>query len=359
MDQWYRLRAAGLRDSVIRKLMKTMGSYEDIFRLGSAQLTMYYKLKDGEADIVLGSRDVDIEEEKKRLKAHQVEVISLKDERYPYFLKNISSPPVFLYIKGKIEFPSRSIAVVGTRRMTAYGRSACESIVGELVDAGVTIVSGLAYGIDGVAHERTLARGGRAIAVVGSGIDVIYPRENRELWKRIEKTGTIVSEYPLGTKPHPKHFPARNRIIAGLSMGVVVVESREKGGSLITASLALDEGRDVYAVPGDIFSPSSVGCNRLIGESRARLIVSGKDILEDYGWKKENVHKEDAGIGLSIEEEKIFEALKRESSLDELIVETGIGAGELLAYLMELELKGLVCGAPGGRYRRKVLNYQP
>ena len=195
--------------------------------------------------------------------------------------------------------------------------------------------------------------------MVGSGLDVVYPRGNCNLWDRIEREGTIVSEYPLGTPPNQYNFPARNRIIAGLSMGVVVIESREKGGSLITATLALDEGRDVYAVPGDIFSPSSLGCNNLIKNSRAKLVTNGQEIMDEYGWESAGSHREETEVRLVGDEARVFGALKRECNLAYLIIETGIGGGELLAYLMELELKGLICGAPGGRYRRKVLVNHP
>lgn len=359
MDEWYRLRAAGVRDSLVRRLMNALERYEDIFLLEDIQLVRYYKAEEDDMRRIRESRKMDISEDVEKLKAKGIEVISLKDERYPFFLKNISQPPTFLYIAGKIEFPRKSIAVVGTRRMTAYGRSACEKIAGELAGAGVTVVSGLASGVDGAAHEKSLAKMGRTIAVVGSGLDVIYPRENRDLWERIGREGTIISEYPLGTPPNQYNFPARNRIIAGLSMGVVVIESREKGGSLITASLALDEGRDVYAVPGDIFSPSSLGCNNLIKDSRAKLVTSGQEILDEYGWESQGNHTEETEVRLTGDEARVFEALKRECNLDELIVETKIGAGELLAYLMELELKGLICGAPGGKYRRKVLVNHP
>lgn len=359
MDQWYRLRAAKVRDGVIRKLMNSLDRYEDIELLDDIQLSRYYRIEDEEIVKVRESQKIDIEEDRIIHKDKGIEVISLKDERYPFFLKNIASPPVFLYVMGKVEFPRKSIAIVGTRKMTVYGRTTCEKIAGELADAGVTVVSGLASGIDGTAHARVLARKGKTIAVVGSGLDIIYPRENKEIWERMVREATIISEYPLGTQPSHYNFPMRNRIIAGLSMGVVVIESKEKGGSLITATLALEEGRDVYAVPGDIFSPSSVGCNNLIRDSRAKLITNGKEILDEYGWKFKKKENEQLEVKLSKNEREIFEALKRERNLDELIMETGMGAGELLAYLMELELKDLVCGAPGGKYRRKVLSYQP
>ncbi len=358
MDNWYKLRLAGVSDSIIRKLMRAFDSYEEIFKVHRDQLSKYYKLKDSEIEAIIRSQDINLDEEKENYNRNKIVVLSLKDEKFPYFLKNIATPPVFLYIKGKAEFSRKSIAIVGTRRMTTYGKNVCEKVVGKLASSGVTIVSGLASGIDAIAHEKALDVGGETIAVIGCGLDIIYPSQNREIWKRMEKNGTIISEYPLGTKPIAYNFPVRNRIIAGLSMGVVVIESKEKGGSLITATLALDEGRDVFAVPGDIFSFTSVGCNNLIRDSKAKLVTDGSEILDEYSWRTEEI-EESESLELTRSEETVFEALKRESSLDELILETGIEAGELLSVLMELELKGVVSGAPGGRYRRRVLKATP
>lgn len=348
--EWYRLRVARVRYSIIKKLMDTYDEYEEIFKDN-----LYKSLKSEDRKKVEDSRGVELEEELLKLEKEGVRVVSLKDEGYPFLLKKIDKPPVFLYIKGRGEFYKNSIGVVGTRKMTSYGRGACEKIVGELLEEEVTIVSGLARGVDGVAHEKTLAKGRYTIAVVGSGLDIIYPPGNRALWERIEKVGTIVSEYPLGTPPMAHNFPARNRIIVGLSRGIVVIESRDKGGSLITAENALDENRDVFAVPGDIFSPSSVGTNNLIRDSRAKLLESGVEILKEYGWNS-SIEKNNRNfqVKLSKDEEAIFNALERECNLDELIGTTGIQASQLLAYLMEMELKGLVNGAPGGRYRRKL-----
>jgi DNA processing protein len=356
--EWYRLRVAGVKDSVIRKLMKSFDSYWDIFKLDGSQLERYYGLVPHEVKLVMESckMDSDLEKEMEILGKNRIRIMSLHDINYPVFLKNIASPPVFLYVKGKGEFSDRSIGVVGTRKMTAYGQTACERITMDLVDAGITTVSGLAMGIDGVCHKKTLEKNGNSIAVVGNGLDIIYPYENRKIWERMEREGTIISEFPLGTRPNYYNFPMRNRIIAGLSKGVVVIESMSKGGSLITAGLALEEGRDVFAVPGDIFSPSSEGCNDLIRKSEAKLIVSGRDILKEYDWDRGNEYISQEFFGnLEGKEKIVFNVLKKEMNLDELIMSTGIRAGELLALLMELELKGLICGAPGGKYRRKVV----
>ncbi|WP_320046083.1 DNA-processing protein DprA [uncultured Ilyobacter sp.] len=356
--EWYRLRVAGVKDSLIRKFMKNFDSYKDILKLDGSQLERYYGLNSEEVKLIMNSYNMDdeLEKEMEILEKNRIRIMSLPDSGYPIYLKNIASPPVFLYVKGKGEFSDKSIGVVGTRKMTAYGQTACERITMDLVDAGVTTVSGLALGIDGVCHRKTLEKNGNSIAVVGNGLDIVYPQENRKIWERMEREGTIISEFPLGTRPIHYNFPLRNRIIAGLSKGVVIVESMSKGGSLITAGLALEEGRDVFAVPGDVFSPSSEGCNDLIKKSEAKLIVSGMDILKEYGWDGENKNiSQRVCENLKEKEEIVFNVLKKEMNLDELIMSTGIRAGELLALLMELELKGLICGAPGGKYRRKVV----
>jgi DNA processing protein len=356
--EWYRLRVAGVKDYIIRKFMKNFDNYEDILRLDGSQLERYYGLNSEDVKLIMNSCNMDseLEEELEILEKNKIRIMSLHDSNYPIFLKNIASPPVFLYIKGKGEFSDKSIGVVGTRKMTAYGQTACERITMDLVDAGVTTVSGLALGIDGVCHRKTMEKNGNSIAVVGNGLDIVYPQENRKIWERMEREGTIISEFPLGTRPIHYNFPLRNRIIAGLSKGVVIVESMSKGGSLITAGLALEEGRDVFAVPGDVFSPSSEGCNDLIKKSEAKLIVSGEDILKEYEWDRENENiSKKICENLNGKEEIVFNVLKKEMNLDELIMSTGIRAGELLALLMELELKGLICGAPGGKYRRKVV----
>ena len=246
---------------------------------------------------------------------------------------------------------NRRIGVVGTRKATTYGRITCEKMTEDLIENGITTVSGLALGIDSICHKRTLDKSGKTIAVVGSGLDIIYPKENRILWEQIEKYGLIISEYPLGTEPIGYNFPMRNRIIVGLSKGILVIESQKKGGSLITAELALEEGREVFAVPGDIFSPSSEGCNNLIKNSQAKLTTDVKDIIVEYGWKIKN--NKNSNLDLTSYEEKIFSLLEKEKNLDELILESSFKASEILSILMDLEIKHIIVSIPGGKYRRK------
>lgn len=352
--EWYKLKAAGVKESAIEKLMNRLDSYEDIFKLDKDQLRFYFQFDDETIEAIYSSKNINLENEIKKYEKQGINIISLKNEYYPEKLKNISHPPLFLYYRGDLSLTEKkTIGVVGTRRPTVYGRNVCEKIIDELVNAGVVTVSGLASGIDTVCHKRTIEKKGKTIAVVGSGLDVIYPAENKNYWKIIGEEGLLVSEYPLGTPPNNFNFPRRNRIIAGLSRGVAVIESKEKGGSLITASLALEEGREVFAVPGDIYSPASAGTNELIKKSEAKLITSGKDILDEYGWESGKEKESEPDIVLSEDERVIYNILTVEKSLDELITESGMRAKNLLALLMEMEINGIVSSISGGKYRRK------
>lgn len=350
--EWYKLRVANVKDSVIRNLMSAFEEYLDIFKLDEFQLRKYFNIDDGEYKKIINSKTLSLDKEIENLKKNKVKVLSLKSQNYPEELKNISQPPVFLYYKGDISLlENRRIGVVGTRKATTYGRITCEKMTEDLIENGITTVSGLALGIDSICHKRTLEKSGKTIAVVGSGLDIIYPKENRILWEQIEKYGLIISEYPLGTEPIGYNFPMRNRIIVGLSRGILVIESQKKGGSLITAELALEEGREVFAVPGDIFSPSSEGCNNLIKNSQAKLTTDVKDIIVEYEWKIKN--NKNSNLDLTSYEEKIFSLLEKEKNLDELILESSFKASEILSILMDLEIKHIIVSIPGGKYRRK------
>lgn len=348
----YRLKIAGVRESSIRKILKNFKNYDEIFKLDRNILSRYIGIED--CNRVYQSLNIDLEKEIEKLKKMGISLLSIEDENYPVELKNISQPPLFLYYRGNIDLlKSKKIAVVGTRKPTTYGKVSCEKFVKELVENKITTVSGLALGIDSVCHKITLQNGGNTIAVVGSGLDVVYPKENISLWKEIEKKGLVISEYSLGTQPKPYNFPLRNRIIVGISRGVLVVESREKGGSLITAEIALDENRDVYAIPGDIFSPCSQGTNKLIEKSYGKLVTNAYEILEEYGWINCSFNASKK-LNLTDYELKIYNVLRIEKNLDEIILETSMKPGEILSILMELEVKNIICSLPGGKYRRKI-----
>lgn len=350
--QWYRLKMAGVKISIIRKLMLNLDNYEEIFELSYKELRERFKIDEKEYEKIIKSKNISMEKEIIELKKNKVKVINIKSSKYPERLRNISQPPVFLYYKGNIDLLNEKvIGVVGTRKATVYGKIVCEKITEELINNEIVTVSGLALGIDSICHKKTLEAGGKTIAVVGSGLDVVYPRENHLLWKEIGEKGLLISEYALGERALAYHFPMRNRIIAGLSYGVLVVESKKTGGSLITAEMALDEGREVFAVPGDIFSSSSEGCNDLIKNSVAKLTIDINDIFNEYGWeiKTKKIKK----FNFTEAEEKVYNALEREKTLDELMVITNIRPGELLSILIELEIKKAAVSIPGGKYIRK------
>ena len=277
--------------------------------------------------------------------------ITIKDDVYPECLKEISNPPLKLYYKGNLDLlkEERLIAVVGTRNPSSYGKLCCEYMVKKMSRANITIVSGFAKGIDSIAHKTSLLTDGKTIAVIASGLDIVYPASNLSLYREIEEKGLILSEYEAGVKPFKSNFPQRNRIIAGLSRGTIVVESKDRGGSLITADLALEFNRDVYAVPGDVFSEYSKGCNNLIRDSRAKSLSNINELLEDYSWEVEEKNDSNKYTKNQI---LILNCLSSEKNLDNILIETKIEQTEILAELMALEIMGVIKSIAGGRYKK-------
>lgn len=350
MNEWYKLKLVGLSDTLLLKLMKEFVSIKKLYEFDEKLLAENYHLDKEKIEKIYTSIDINLDEELERNEKYRVKVLSYTDDKYPYLLKNIQDPPPFLYVKGNKSFLDRSIGVVGTRKMTREGKGACEYIVRNLVNSGVTIVSGLALGIDTCSHMETLKQKGNLIGVVGNGLDIIYPPSNKNLYDKVEEEGLLISELPLGQEPARWTFPRRNRIIAGLSRGVLVAESYKDGGSLITAKIALEEGRDVFAIPGMINYPSFEGCNNLIKRGEAKLVSRVEDILEEYDWtvnKKEVNKKFD-----SLDEEIIYNELITPKSLDELILKTKTKAPDLLVILTNMELEGLIKSLSGGRFGR-------
>ena len=276
---------------------------------------------------------------------------TIEDDIYPQCLKEISNPPLKLYYKGNLDLlkDERLIAVVGTRNPSSYGKLCCEYMVKKMTSANITIVSGFAKGIDTIAHKTSLLTGGKTIAVIASGLDIVYPASNLSLYREIEEKGLILSEYEAGVKPFKFNFPQRNRIIAGLSKGTIVVESKDRGGSLITADLALEFNRDVYAVPGDVFSEYSKGCNNLIRDSKAKSLSNINELLEDYSWKIEEKNDNNKYTQNQI---LILNSLSSEKNLDNILIETKIEQTEILAELMTLEIMGVIKSIAGGRYKK-------
>lgn len=281
--------------------------------------------------------------------------LTIFDENYPYLLKQIYDPPTVIYYKGQIKRHEKAIAVVGTRKITGYGRVVTEQFVKRLVLAGLTIVSGLARGIDAEAHLSTIRAGGRTIAVLGGGLKNIYPPENRSLAEQIiERGGLVLSEFPPDYPSMPGNFPARNRIISGLSLGVLVVEAAADSGSLITARLALEQGREVFAVPGPVTSTLSRGPIDLI-KAGARPIFEPQEILEEMGFKQnQNANiKNTNDFNLSEEEKKILEYLGNEQlHMDEICRNLRMSAATVSGTLLKMEIAGLVQNLGSGTYCR-------
>ena len=276
---------------------------------------------------------------------------TIEDDIYPQCLKEISNPPLKLYYKGNLDLlkDERLIAVVGTRNPSSYGKLCCEYMVKKMTSANITIVSGFAKGIDSIAHKTSLLAGGKTIAVIASGLDIVYPASNLSLYREIEEKGLILSEYEAGVKPFKFNFPQRNRIIAGLSKGTIVVESKDRGGSLITADLALEFNRDVYAVPGDVFTEYSKGCNNLIRDSKAKSLSNINELLDDYSWK---IEEKNINNKYTQNQLLILNSLSSEKNLDNILMETKIEQTEILAELMTLEIMGAIKSIAGGRYKK-------
>lgn len=348
MNNWYKLRLGGLNNHLILTLMKEFENFEDINK-ESLKNSNYSKET---IDSITSLLELDLDDEKEKYKRNKVRVLSYNSKEYPEMLKEISNPPPFLYVKGKGKFSNKSLAVVGTRKISSYGKLACDKIVSGFNNKGITIVSGLALGVDAYAHEIAIKGNSPVIGVVAQGLDIVYPPSNAKLYKEVEEKGLLISEYPLGTHPMPFTFPQRNRIIVGLTKGVLVIESFKKGGSLITAKLALDEGRDIFACPGFVTYPSFEGCNELIKNSEAKLTDSAFDILNEYGWENEEIN-ENIEIALpNAIENGIYKELTSPKTLDELVVSTKIIPRTLLVTITEMELKGLIKSVSGGRFVR-------
>ena len=296
--------------------------------------------------------DVDLETVLQRIQSKGISVLTWEDETYPRRLKEIDQPPPVLYLRGSL-LPADewAVAIVGTRRITAYGRQVTEEIATTLARSGVTIVSGLARGVDSVAHKAALDAGGRTIGVLGSGVDVIYPNEHRLLAERMIASGALLSDYAPGTAPDGVNFPPRNRIISGLSQAVVVVEAGQKSGALITAEFAAEQGRDVFAVPGNINAPQSVGCNALIQQG-ARPLLQARDILEALDLTMVQEHRSARSLlPADATEQQVLEIVGQQPlHIDEIRLQIGLPMEQVTAALAMMELKGMVRAVGGMRY---------
>ena len=291
----------------------------------------------------------DISKELDYIEKNNVEVINFFDDRYPNSLRQIPYPPMTLYAKGKLKDMELPIAVVGTRYPSGYGEKVVKYLIENLVEADFSIISGLALGIDAMAHAWTLNKGGYTVAVLGCGIDVVYPQKNKNLFKRIEENGCIISEFPISTPPNRYNFPARNRIIAGLSKGTIVVEADIKSGSLITARLTIEQGKPVFSVPGEIFSKRSRGTNKLISEGAIPVLDINTILSYFYLELKADLSRlKEENVELTEKEKLILDVLEGEMNEDELSNVTGLDIDKLSEMLFDLELKDLIKRTPMG-----------
>ncbi|MFC2075997.1 DNA-processing protein DprA [candidate division KSB1 bacterium] len=343
----------------IKKLIDNLGNPARVFDIGPDRLK---KIPGFDEVLTRAVYSADFRslavKEMARAEELGLRIITLQDPAYPKYLKKIYDPPSVLYLRGElIPEDNRAIAVVGSRRWTDYGRRITELLSGQLAERGIRVVSGLARGIDTFAHRAAVASGGRTLAVLGNGLDVVYPSENRKLAESIAGQGVIMSEFPLGTRPLAGNFPRRNRIISGLSLGVVVVEAGERSGALITASFALEQGRDVFAVPGSATAGTSRGANRLIQEG-AKLVVEVEDILEELpsvvGWFEPSAKARiRPRVELPAEEAEVAGLLgETPVHVDALARKAGKPTPDLLSTLTALELKGVIRQLSGKMFVR-------
>jgi len=349
----------GLGNIALKNLLDRFGSPEQIFQASAYELSDVDGIRKEMAQkIVNREYTTDPLKEIKKIDRCNARIITYSDPDYPQLLKEIHGPPMLLYIKGK-DIPNTLtiIAVVGSRNPTHYGLKAAEEIGQGLARRGISVVSGMARGIDSAAHLGCLGGRGFTIAVLGTGIDMVYPKSNKKLFQSIIKKGAVISEFPLGSPPEPKNFPIRNRIISGLSRGIVVVEATKNSGSLITASLALDQGREVFAVPGSINSFKSTGCHFLIKQG-ARLIENSDDILDELGLnylytQKTDTFKKTPTVPMEEPEKTIYNMIgDYPIHIDQIVRRGDLKPGEVSSILMKMELQGMIKQLPGKMFIR-------
>lgn len=343
----------------IKKMIQQTGSVCEICRMQGKDWV--------KAGIFSEKQGKEFDEEKKNisksaeeyhsLEKRGIQFITILDENYPERLRLLHDGPVGFYLKGSLPVQEKpSLAIVGSRNATQYGLEVARCFGRELAANGVQIISGLASGIDQAGHRGAMEGQGKTMGILGCGINICYPKENYPLYEAMAKNGGILSEYPLGEPPLARNFPIRNRIISGLSDGVAVIEARERSGSLITAGLALDQGKEVFAVPGRITDPGSFGCNRLI-QTGASLVLSPADILEFFGikyGKKLSLHEKNEK-GLAKREKMLYSVLDLQPKhLEDIARESGLSLSESMMILLDLEIKGFAAGS-GGNYYSKCL----
>ncbi len=348
----------GIGPGKVRNLLSKFHSLENIISANlNSLLTVdgisdHLALRIQHSSKLFSQKISEIKNELEKLDKLNASIITVWDKEYPPILKKIYDPPLILYVKGNLtEADNFSISIVGTRQPSNYGKVQAERLAADLVSQNITIISGMARGIDSISHSAALKNNGRTIAIIGSGLDVIYPPENKKLFEAISQQGAVISEFKLGTKPDAQNFPRRNRIISGMSLGCIVVETALEGGAMQTASFALDQDREVFAVPGNLGVRQSEGTNFLIQKGEAKLIRSAEDVLIELELKLKpilgkNIPKQQ--IDLTLFEEKILGTLRDEPlQIDKISSLTNLTTSDCLVHLLSLEFKGLVKQLPG------------
>ncbi|MBN2549465.1 MAG: DNA-processing protein DprA [Anaerolineales bacterium] len=348
----------GIGPTRLRSLLDYFGDARSAWQASAQQLEQAGLGSKLAGAVVAMRQGGELERAWQSIEHHHITVLTWDDPHYPRRLKEIDQPPPVLYLQGELsEVDQWAVAIVGTRRITAYGRQVAQELAAAMARNGVTVISGLARGVDAAAHQAALDAGGRTLAVLGCGVDVIYPPENRRLAGSIIQQGALLSDYPPGTAPEAGNFPPRNRIISGLAQAVVVVEAGEKSGALITAAYAADQGRQLFAVPGNINAPQSRGANILIREG-ARILLSSQDILETLNLAQV-AQQRSARVVLPTDatEAHLYALLGREPlHVDEIRLQSNLPIEQVSASLTLMELKGLVRQVGAMRY---VAVYEP
>lgn len=356
IEDWIRLHLLpGVGPIRFLNLITHFGSPGEALKAGVRELSSVENIDKTTAEKIVSEREkVKVEGELKQVEKLGGDIICFLDDEYPELLKNIAHPPPILYIMGDIDLNQRMVAIVGTRTPTVYGRTMTREIARGVAESGLVVVSGLARGIDTEAHKGAL-EGGQTVAVLGSGIANIYPAENRVIVERIVENGAVISEFPVYAKPERGHFPRRNRVISGLSLGVVVTEAPVGSGALITANHALNQGREVMALPGSVMGGKSGGTHMLIKEG-AYLVEDADDVLECLGLERQGEVDREEKIPTSLDENglKIFNMLKVDEPMhiDDIIRETGLSSSIISSALLEMELSGFIIQTGGLMYMR-------
>ncbi|WP_434309307.1 DNA-processing protein DprA [Hominifimenecus sp. rT4P-3] len=331
----------------IHRLLEEMGSPEAIFAAKKLPISQMQQEEAEQKKKEMGK----FMEESAGWERQGIRFLTVEEEEFPARLREIPDSPYFLFLKGTLPPPGPAVAVVGARKCTAYGRAQAEFFGRFLAEQGVSVISGMALGVDASAQKGARRAGGYTCAVLGTGVDVCYPACHRQLYEELSICGGILSEYPMGARPLPYHFPLRNRIISGLSDLVLVVEARKKSGSLITADWALEQGKDVLAIPGRLAELSSEGCNRLIRQG-AGIVTEPEDVLQALGLET-GTKDQKKGVELPPDEKEVWDCLSFEPKhLEQICQETGWEIRAILLILLRLELKGIIRQVGGNQYRR-------